>query len=127
MTFLGVSVGEQKLVLNYPFENVRAELPKLESFDGMSGGLSPATFRWLTKKNRFITLGLEETGEETCEIKANNNSFSVSSAELVEAYSAIKTHLDVLPKPLPVLTQKEEKTVSVKASAVNPTESAQGA
>jgi len=113
--------SDPALVLVYPFANVYAELAKIEKVDGHSGGLSPITFRWLTDKNRYVNIGLEESlpklgAEESCFIEANNNSFAVTPDELVEIFTALKDHMDKLPKPLAVLTHKEQKTTSIKQS-----------
>lgn len=105
-------MGEKELVLAYPFANVYGELPKMGSCDGLSGGGSPITFRWLTKKNRYVNIGLEEVTGQSCEIKANNNSFAVSQGELLEIFTSLKTHMDGLGKPLPVLTRTEAPTKS---------------
>lgn len=101
--------------LEYPFENVRVELFKIPSVDAVSAGESPITFRWLTGKNRYINLGLEISGEKSCEIAANNNSFAVTETEEQEVFDAIKAHMGAL-KELPDLSPRVHKTQSVTAS-----------
>ena len=107
---------EATFILEYPFANVHAELAKMAQVDGQSGGLSPITFRWLTSKNRYVNIGLEEVSPSKSEIKANNNSFAVKREELSEIYAAMKAHMDKLKKPLPDLSVKEYKTTSVKGT-----------
>lgn len=108
-------------LLSYPFANVYAELPKISSVDGLSGGASPITFRWLTLKNRYVNIGLQEVGDSVCEIKANNNSFGVSPDEIKEIFEAVLKHMDSLPKPLPDLRVKEYKTSSKTVKAAQMT------
>jgi hypothetical protein len=54
-------------------------------------GGAPATFRWLTSKNKYINLGLEQQGE-TSLLKANENSYGVTPEELEEAAQDIRGH-----------------------------------
>lgn len=90
----------QTEVLSYkvssPFEKVRETLATLPEIDGISAGLSPITFRILTKKNKFINIGLEELSKTECQIAPNHNSFSVTAEEMADVYRLVTTSLEGL-------------------------------
>jgi hypothetical protein len=84
----------------HSFEVVREVLDSIDVVDGVTAGLSPVTVRWLTKKNTYINVGLEELGAKSCKVMKNNNSFGVKDSEVEEVFSGIvdalkkKEHLD---------------------------------
>jgi len=92
------------LVINQNFMDIHEALPTIENVDMVSTGMSPATIRYLTKNNKYINVGLEETVvpvEKTktteavvgkCTILANNNSFEVTPSELKQVHSAIESY-----------------------------------
>jgi hypothetical protein len=73
----------------YSFETVRNSLDSIEAVDGVTAGLSPVTVRWLTSKNKFVNVGLEEIAENECAVTQNNNSFGVDDTEVKEVYEGI--------------------------------------
>jgi len=94
--------------LEIPFTTVHEELPKITDVDMVSAGVSPATIRFLTKRNKYVNIGLTETvvpEKETkrtpevvgaCAVGINNNSFEVTQDELMEVHTAITTHFKTL-------------------------------
>ena len=75
--------------LAYPFDDVKEALIDMKEVDGVSGGVSPATVRWLTNKNKYINVGLEEVSTDTSRVIKNNNSYEVKDEEVKEAFDAI--------------------------------------
>lgn len=96
------------LHIKIPFARVHEELENVTNVDMVSAGVSPATVRFLTSKNKYINVGLTETvvpvkgnshteavvGE--CMIEENNNSYEVTQSELFEVHEAIVTHFNKL-------------------------------
>ena len=96
------------LHIKMPFARVHEELENVTNVDMVSAGVSPATVRFLTSKNKYINVGLTETvvpvkgnshteavvGE--CMIEENTNSYEVTQSELFEVHEAIVTHFNKL-------------------------------
>lgn len=74
-------------MINFPFKKVMDSLHKCEQVDSYTDTPSPVTIRWLTDKNTYINIGLEEVDGKSCAILANNNSFQVNEFELLEVQS----------------------------------------
>ena len=88
-----VSAQVQPHVFQFPFADVLSALSSHKQVDSTSAGYSPVTVRWLTKKNKFVNLGLVELDKKTCQLVRNNNSFGVTDEELNEAYDGIAGHV----------------------------------
>jgi len=101
-------MSETPFKINYPFDKVVELLPQMSEVDGVSAGVSPITFRWLTKGNVYVNIGLTEIqeyeseedrysdkapAEEYCEIATNVNSFGVSKDAMAEIHAGIENFI----------------------------------
>lgn len=90
--------------IDHPFNKVVELLPQIPEVDGVSAGVSPITFRWLTKGNIYVNIGLteikkyanpeaeqkgEKPTEEYCEIGPNVNSYGVKDEAFDEIHTGI--------------------------------------
>ena len=92
------------LRLEGKFFQIKAELEHFESLDVFTSGYSPATFRYLTKSNKYILMGLEQRFDEPvdalsnkveyCLVLPNNNSTYTTDEDTNECLLAIKGFLD---------------------------------
>lgn len=91
-------------IVNHPFNKVVELLSQIPDVDGVSAGVSPITFRWLTKENTYVNVGLtevkkfasveaeqrgEKPTEEFCEIAPNVNSYEVKDSTVEEIHRGV--------------------------------------
>lgn len=85
----------EDIVINKKYDDVRAYLETHKNVDMVTGGGSPATFRWLTSKNKYVNLGLATSQDNTGSIlTANHNSFGVTQEELQEVANDVSGHFN---------------------------------
>jgi len=77
------------LVIKATFNKTISVLAGLENVESVVAASAPAAFRWLTKGNNYINLGIEIVDDDNTKLVRNINSFSVPNTDVLEAHKAI--------------------------------------
>lgn len=82
----------EDIVIPHKYDDVRKYLETHKNVDMITVGSAPATFRWLTSKNKYINLGLALVDDTSSKITANENSYGVQQCEIQEVATDVTGH-----------------------------------
>ena len=100
-------------LINKEFSEVRTYLEGHKKVDAVTGGDSPVTVRFITKRNVYVNVGLERVDDTTCEVKHNLNSYNGLDSDLEELASIInKMPGDDTPVPPKKVNGTDVRTAS---------------